>query len=260
MNGVLGGFKNMLKRWKINLKNIKKRKNQNVDKITKYPRLKSFIYSTIAIIYCPFGYMFSKSNKQAELEKPKLYKKVEQINLKLDEMIVGKKENFKVIEKEIKKLKENIKVPMSNESRNYFVSKIKEIETKANFIKNPHQINEINAKIISDSLERNIKKIIKPKNVNKNLLKTLPLSLTVSKELLTDKKENFTNSKKIKPNKIDYGSVYIKNTTNEIKDFLEEIKEIETKIPLVEEYNYFYDLEKKLKYLRKKNRNFKRKI
>ena len=92
MNGVLGSLKNMLKRWRINFRKKKKQDEVKIynRKITKYPRLTSFIYSTIAIIYCPFGYMFAKSNKQASNEQPKLYKKIEKINVKLDEMIVKK--------------------------------------------------------------------------------------------------------------------------------------------------------------------------
>ena len=152
MNGVLGSLKNMLKRWRINFKKKKKQDEIKIynRKITRYPRLTSFIYSAIAIIYCPFGYMFAKSNKQAKSEQPKLYKKIEKINVKLDEMIVKKDDNVKNIVKEIFEVKKQIKSPMSKESKEYFTSKLKEIEIKTNFIKNPEKVNNIEAKIIKD--------------------------------------------------------------------------------------------------------------
>ncbi len=245
MNGVLGGFKNMLRRWRMNLKTKKK------NKITKYPRLTSFIYSTIAIIYSPFGYMFSKSNKQASIEQPKLYKKVEQINLKLDEVIVGKKDNIKSISKEIDKIKQEINIPMTSESKNYFTAKIKEMEIKTKFILNPSKVSQVEAKIISDSIEKNVKKINKPKNINKELLKKLPLSVSVSKQFLTEnKKENI---------KVIDNTNFIKEANKEISSVNDKIKEIETKILNVKQYNHFYDLENDLKYLRKKIEELKEK-
>lgn len=247
MNGVLGGFKNMLRRWRINLKNKKKKEEQN--KITRYPRLTSFIYSTIAIIYSPFGYMFSRSNKQASTEQPKLYKKIEKINLKLDEVIVGNKENIKSIVKEIETIKKEINVPMTTESKNYFDSKIKEIEIKTKFIENPTKITPIEAKVISESLEKNAKKINKPKNINKELLKQLPISVVVTKELLSEKKEQ---TKKKEQNYVIGNTNFIKKANKEIKEVTDKIKEIEIKIPNIKQYNHYYDLENDLKYLRKK--------
>ena len=244
MNGVLGGFKNMLKRWRINLKNKKKnKKNQKY----KHPKLISFIYSIIAIIYCPFGYLFSKDKKRASIEKPNLYKKVEKINIKLDEMIIGKEHDIKTIEKEIEIIKKEIETPMSTESRNYFVPKLKEIETKIKFIKNPNKISDIEAKKINESLEKNIKKLNKPKKINKNLLAKLPLSLVVSKELLKDD-SNFQDSKEINQEKKEN---FIEETNDILKKTNTQIKTIEMKIDKVEQYNHFYDLENQLKYLKK---------
>ena len=171
MNGVLGGFKNMLRQWRINLKKRKqkeKKQKETNKKITKYPRLTSFIYSAIAIIYSPFGYIFAKNNEQAEFEKPKLYKKFEEINIELDKIIIGEKQNIKNIERKIEKLKKETNQPMSKIAKNYFDNKLKEIEIKTSFIKNPNKISTIEAKIISDSLEKNIanKNINKNKNIN----------------------------------------------------------------------------------------------
>ena len=240
MNGVLGGFKNMLKRWKINLKN-KKKKQEN--KNYKHPRLISFVYSLLAIIYCPFGYLFSKSNKQASIEQPKLYKKIEQINLKLDEAIIGKEYDLKTIEKEVEIIKKGLEIPMTNESRNYFIPKIKELESKINFIKNPNKTSSEETKKISDSIEKNIKKINKPKKINKELLNKIPLSLAVSKELFEEKNNKTT--------KVINKENFAKETNDSLKKVTIEIKNIETKINNVEQYNHFYDLENKLKYLRK---------
>ena len=252
MNGVLGGFKNMLRRWRINLKMKKKKVKQNKNKITKYPRLTSFIYSTIAIIYSPFGYMFAKSNKQANLEQPKLYKKIEKINLKLDEAIINEntKINIKTLTKEIEKIKEEINIPMTTESKNYFQGKINELKLKTKFIENPTKITSIEAKVISDSLEKNIKKLNKPKQINKKLLGTLPL--VISKEFLDEKKEE-KQQEKIKPTPKAINTInFIKDATKEITVAKDKIKELEEKISNIKQYNHFYDIENELKYLRKK--------
>ena len=249
MNGVLGGFKNMLKRWRINLKNRKKKNKQK--KNIKHYKVTSFFYNTIAIFYSIFGYMFSKSDNKANIEQPKLYKKIEQINLKLDEVIAGKKEDMKLISKEIETIKNEINIPMSIESKKYFVTKIKELELKEKFIENPTKISQAEAKIISDSIEKNVKKINKPKKINEELLKKLPISAIVSKELLTENKKENTKG-------ID-GTNFIKEANKEISFVDDKIKEIEIKIPNIKQYNHFYDLENDLKYLRKKIEKLKEK-
>ena len=254
MNGVLGGFKNMLRRWRINLKQKKKKKltEEKYKKITKYPRLTSFIYSAIALIYSPFGYIFAKSNDQAELEKPKLYKKIEEINIKLDKIIIGEENNIKKIEKEIEKLKEEVKKPMSIETKNYFNNKLKEIEIKTNFIKNPNKISTIEAKIISDSLKQNIanKNINKPKNINRPLLKKLaviPIALAPEYQKQIKSISNGIQTKSIN-NELNF----IKDANTQFNETEQKIKEIKMKIPTIKEYNHYYDLENDLKYLYQK--------
>ena len=83
----------MLRQWRINLKRKKQKKAKN---ITKYPKFTSFIYSTIAIIYSPFGYIFARYNEQAKQEKPNIYKQLEDINLELDKIIVDENQNSKL--------------------------------------------------------------------------------------------------------------------------------------------------------------------
>ena len=255
MNGVLGGFKNMLRQWRINLKKRKqkeKKQKETNKKITKYPRLTSFIYSAIAIIYSPFGYIFAKSNEQAKSEKPKLYKRFEKISIELDEIIIGEEQNLKKIEKEIEKIKKETNQPMSKTTKNYFDNKLKEIEIKTNFIKNPDKISTVDAKIISDSLEKNIanKKISKPQNVNKSLLKKLailPLTLSIDpqRQIKSTSKGVQTISKN---NELEF----IKDANKQLKEAEQKIKEIEIKIPTIKEYNHYYDLENDLKYLYQK--------
>lgn len=250
MNGVLGGFKNMLRRWRINLKKEKQKEARK--KISKYPRLISFIYSAIAIIYSPFGYVFAKSNEQAELEKPKLYKKFEKISIKLDKIIIDEEQNLKKIEKEIEKLKKETKQPMSTTTKNYFDNKLKEIEIKTNFIKNPDKISTIEAKIISDSLEKNInnKNINKSKNINKPLLKKLsivPLAF-IQKPQSQTKGTSKENGDQAKNSELQF----IKNANKQLKEVESKLKEIEAKIPTIKEYNHYYDLENDLKYIYQK--------
>lgn len=255
MNGVLGGFKNMLRQWRINLKKRKqkeKRQKETNKKITKYPRLTSFIYSAIAIIYSPFGYIFAKNNEQAKFEKPKLYKKFEEINIELDKIIIGEKQNIKNIERKIEKLKKETNQPMSKIAKNYFDNKLKEIEIKTNFIKNPSKISTIEAKIISDSLEQNIanKNINKPQNINSPLLKKLAVIPIALAPETSKQNKSISNQTQTKP--INNELEFIKDTNKQIKETEQKIKEIEMKIPTIKEYNHYYDLENDLKYLYQK--------
>lgn len=244
MNGVLGGFKNMLRQWRINLKKRKQKEKKQIEtnkNLTKYPRLTSFIYSTIAIIYSPFGYIFAKDNEQANIEEPKLYKKIEKINIELDRIIIGEENNLKKLEKEIEKLKKEVTHPMSAETKTHFNNKLKELELKTNFIKNPNQISSIEAKIITSSLEKNIasKEINKPQNIDNSLLKKLSITPFVL----------VNESHKVKPNN---NIAFIKNTNKELKEIASKTKEIEAKISTVKEYNHYHDLENDLKYLQNK--------
>ena len=245
MNGVLGGFKNMLRQWRINLKRKKQKKAKN---ITKYPKFTSFIYSTIAIIYSPFGYIFARYNEQAKQEKPNIYKQLEDINLELDKIIVdeNQKSKLKKINQKIELIKKDIKQPMTDNTKIYFNNKIKELETKVNFIKNPNTIASKEVTIIRDSVKNNFKnkKINVPQNINKKLISKLSLMPLIIK------KENFDKQEKILKDKKSGDVEYIKKTTKEIKIIEDNIIDIEQKISIVKEYNHYYDLENNLKYLR----------
>lgn len=252
MNGVLGSLKNMLKRWRLNFRNKKKKEELEIynRKITKYPRLTSFIYSTIAIIYSPFGYAFSKSNKKASIEQPKLYKKIEHINIELDKIIEKKGKNIKSVEDKIIKVKKALDIPMSKESKNYFESKLKEIEIKKEYIKNPNKKNKVRTKIIERPLEKAKTKSLPKKNIKANDTTTKSLqnfsTLIITNKVMTQE-----------DNKLE--QKFIKEANNKLKEFDEQIKNIENKIVNTNQYNHFYDLENELKYLRKKIEKLKEK-
>ena len=235
----------MLRQWRINLKRKKQKKAKN---ITKYPKFTSFIYSTIAIIYSPFGYIFARYNEQAKQEKPNIYKQLEDINLELDKIIVdeNQKSKLKKINQKIELIKKDIKQPMTDNTKIYFNNKIKELETKVNFIKNPNTISSKEVTIIRDSVKNNFKnkKINVPQNINKKLISKLSLMPLIIK------KENFDKQEKILKDKKSGDVEYIKKTTKEIKIIEDNIIDIEQKISIVKEYNHYYDLENNLKYLR----------
>ena len=252
MNGVLGSLKNMLKRWRLNFRNKKKKEELEIynRKITKYPRLTSFIYSTIAIIYSPFGYAFSKSNKKASIEQPKLYKKIEHINIELDKIIEKKGKNIKSVEDKIIKVKKALDIPMSKESKNYFESKLKEIEIKKEYIKNPNKKNKVRTKIIERPLEKAKTKSLPKKNIKAN--DTTTKSLQNFSTLIITNKVMAQEDNKLEQK-------FIKEANNKLKEFDEQIKNIENKIVNTNQYNHFYDLENELKYLRKKIEKLKEK-
>lgn len=95
MRKVLGGFKNMLKRWRINLNN-KKKKEQLEEEELKNKRkssIQSFLYSCIAILYAPIGYLFAKNKTVEKKDKnQKLKEKLEkhsneEINIQIQESL-----------------------------------------------------------------------------------------------------------------------------------------------------------------------------
>ena len=84
MNGVLGGFKNMLRQWRINLKTKKNKKTAK--KISIKSCIVSLIYISITIFYRFFGRIFNRSDYNDNL-----YKTLEEISVRLDKIIINNK-------------------------------------------------------------------------------------------------------------------------------------------------------------------------
>lgn len=103
MNKVLGGFKNMLRQWRINLKRKKAKEEKK-----KHPKAKSFAYSLLALLYAPFGYLFNFNSKREKTTKLKLEPLFDEIELKLDYALLEENINFEKIDQKVATLKEKL--------------------------------------------------------------------------------------------------------------------------------------------------------
>ena len=248
MHGVLGGFRNMLRTWRNNLRRKKLQKEkelqQEQQKITKFPRLQSFLYSTLAIIYWPIGtILFSKSKvEKVKTEEPKLFKQIQEINLKLDKIIVKDnkrqvEKDLVKIEKQIKKIKQEIQKPMSIDSQQYFQEKTSEIKEKIQYLKLPKSQRKKVMVVpkIQEKKQEPKKEVLKKESVTLQPKQFKAPSMLVEKELPID-------------NRVEY----IKKTNKELKEIEEKVKEITMKVNSTTVYNNFYVLENKLRELAKK--------
>ncbi len=150
MNGVLGGFKNMLRQWRINLKTKKNKKTAK--KISIKSCIVSLIYISITIFYRFFGRIFNRSDYNDNL-----YKTLEEISVSLDKIIINNKSSkeYLKIKKRLIHTEKEIKSLMNNKFRN----KLSEIKTKIDFIDNSNK--EISTK-------QNVSE--KTKNIQSNAL------------------------------------------------------------------------------------------
>ena len=237
MNGVLGGFKNMLRQWLKNLRLLKKKKY--------YSKFVSFVYSVIAIIYCPIGYMLEKNNKK--IQQDNISKKIDEINISLNN--IGKEKNLKKVEKEIKQLKKIVKLSANQEKKQIFSKQIKEIEKKVEYIKNESEHSLVKPKLIKK--EKKQSKIISTFSKQNNVIKN-------SKKVNQPQKQNAISNEIpiVLPNEQlgfdDTNLLFIKKANKELKEIDSERKKIILQIPNINKYEQFYSLENNLKYLQNK--------
>lgn len=248
MHGVLGGFKNMLRTWRNNLRKKKQKKLQEEQKITKFPRLQSFLYSTLAIIYWPIGTVLFSKEKTITIksEQPKIYNQMQNLDLKLDKILLKQiskpvKKDMIRVEKEIARIKQEINRPMSKDSHQYFEEKTQELEAKIKYLKLPTtQKKEI--AVVS-------KNINKKQRIKKQSIKTSnsPLKLQPTPIFIP-----IINSESVKEIQKDNRLEYIKKANKEVKEIEEKAKKITSKIDSITTYNSLYTLESRLKELTKK--------
>ena len=125
MNRVLGGFKNMLRQWRINIK--RKKVKEKKDKCTKS---KSFAYSLLAILYAPFGYLFNFNNKRKKATKLKLEPLFKEIELKLDHAPLEEDINIEKIEQKVDILRRKIVKTLPGEKKEYYQTRLKKVVIK----------------------------------------------------------------------------------------------------------------------------------
>lgn len=261
MNKVLGGFKNMLRQWRINLKRKKAKEEKK-----KHPKAKSFAYSLLALLYAPFGYLFNFNSKREKTTKLKLEPLFDEIELKLDYALLEENINFEKIDQKVATLKREVakttSKTKSKKTNQYYQKRLEKIVMKKD---------EVKKQIIKSSMKEE-KKISNIGSINvekeKNELGFRP-SPFVKGPVLTKETSNFhlkQPSSFVKPQAIKSKVIiqqtnlnFIKEANNELKKDYELLSKIEEKITKTTVYNHFYDLENELKLLRQKIEKLKEK-
>ena len=250
MNRVLGGFKNMLRQWRINIKRKKVKEKKD-----KYTKSKSFAYSLLAILYAPFGYLFNFNNKRKKATKLKLEPLFKEIELKLDHAPLEEDINIEKIEQKVDTLRRKIAKTLLSEQKENYQMRLKKVVVKKDEVKN--QIIKSSTKEEKNFLNNDPINVNKEKN--KLEFRPLPFNKIVP---LTEETSNFQLEQppsfiKTKENKtkdiIQKENLnFIKDANNELKKSYELLNKIEEKITKTTIYNHFYDLENELKLLRQK--------
>lgn len=259
MNKVLGGFKNMLRQWRINLRLKKSKKEKK-----KHPKAKSFVYSLLAILYAPFGYLFNFNDKTKV--KSKVEPMFKELDLKLKQVTKEEIVNFEKIDQQIETLQKEVSLISSKKINQYYQQKLNQIIIKKDDLKQ-----KINKSLPKEENKNIDSKIVNNKNnVNreriKDDLKFRPFPLVSNpikrKEPINLKKANhLTEAKKVKSllNTKEVSLNFIKDANKDLKKDYEVLSTIEEKIKKTTVYNHFYDLENQLKVLRKKIEQLKEK-
>lgn len=243
MNGVLGGFKNMLRQWRINL-NKKKKIHQQKEKYFKW---KTLFYSTLAIIIAPFGYLFSKEKEKKSYH---ISEQIKIINQKLDEIIINRQPLDKNINNEILNIEKRINKIQSKKEQQIIKKDLKVIELKKQYIVNKKKLSQGQIDLV-------IRKVNENPHLNKKIeIKDSKIKVVSKHEL---KEENEKMNPKIykyqvknSSHKVNVFYPFVANANKELKKENEKIKLIENKIAITKQYNHFYELEYELKLLRKK--------
>ena len=245
MNGVLGGFKNMLRQWRINLR--KKRKIK-IEKENSY-KWKSFFYTTLAIVIAPFGYIFSKEKVINKNYNTNIFNQIKKINLQLDEIIVNQKQLDNVISEELLIIEKEINTIKSKPEKEEVRQEFNIINLKKQYIVNRQALSQEKIELVAQKVNEN-PNLDKKLEIRNNDVKIV----SKQKSTLTEPSNPKIYSYKIKEqsNKINLLYPFIAKANKELKKEFESIKTIEEKITKTKQYAHFYELEFELKLLQKK--------
>ncbi len=245
MNGVLGGFKNMLRQWRINLR--KKRKIK-IEKENSY-KWKSFFYTTLAIVTAPFGYIFSKEKVINKNYNTNIFNQIKKINLQLDEIIVNQKQLDNVISEELLIIEKEINTIKSKPEKEEVRQEFNIINLKKQYIVNRQALSQEKIELVAQKVNEN-PNLDKKLEIRNNDVKIV----SKKKSTLTEPSNPKIYSYKIKEqsNKINLLYPFIAKANKELKKEFESIKTIEEKITKTKQYAHFYELEFELKLLQKK--------
>lgn len=259
MRGVLGGLRNMFRQWRINYLRNKKKKQKEIEegKLAKYYTLKRIAYSSLALIYYPFG-LFHTQTKKITKEYPDL------VNIQKDILSVQKKASqisARQKEKEIVKLEKRLVVAE------------KRITQKMN--RNDKTVQDEITQTLQQ-LKREIDTLKKPPVISTKQVAIKPNPTIPKKEnvVTMDSKSPVKQKDGVKvtfePVSIDFPlkraveqhEPSIKDKMNfslkkdaekeEIKKWKQELEALAYKISTTKEYHLFYEFEKKLKECKEK--------
>ena len=223
-NSVLGGFKNMLKTYRQNLR--KKKKNRW--------RLKSFIYSSIAIIIYPFTMFKNKQEEKKEQnlfkKYPKIYDEIKQIDSNLNKNIKEKKQEN--LADDIEKIKDDIK-SLTKKDKKVFENKISKLEFKNN------HINTLENVIKKDNVGE--QSVESKKDIN--YVSDKSAEIINQKAMTTDVNDKSDND--IKSRSINY----VNKVNKIIAEYKEKMKKISIKLSKACEYSDLYICEDEIKSL-----------
>ena len=235
MRGVLGGFKNMLRQWRINYLRNKKKKQQEIEagKLAKYYTLKRILYSGLAIACYPFG-LFHTPSKTVIEEYPDLTKIKENI------MILQKKQEPSKKKKEIQKIEKQIQ-KLERKMSKTLPAKTDSIQKEASII-----LQELKKEIfnVKNSVPIKTKETTISRNVNKHVFNENSASASIPNVDKEDKavKVDFSPLESVAK----VALIDSKIEKEKVGKLAEEISNLSHKIETAKEYNLFYDYTKKL--------------
>lgn len=247
MRGVLGGFKNMLRQWRINYLRHKKKKQREIEenKLAQYYTLKRIAYSGLALIYYPFGLFHTKA-KEVSKDDPDLARIEESIisiqKKRFQILSKQKVKEIRKIETQIQRVEKKIEKVFSDQDQEAKTRTLQHLKQQVEYLKQPPVLKTKNV---------SIKKTLKQKN-------SMPNTNTIQpNENYKSMKVQFSPLK----SKVSPIPLIVKTTENEnvlplpskniekekIKKLKEALDLLSYKITITEQYPLFYDYEKKLK-------------
>jgi len=258
MRGVLGGFRNMLRQWRINYLRNKKKKQKEIEegKLAKYYTLKRIAYSSIALICSPFG-LFHIPRKEITKEYPdlvKIQKNIISLQKKASEISTKQKEKtIQQIEQQIEVTEKKIYQTISKRSnvvQQEVIQTIQQIKKEVISLKNPIPLKTKEVSIKSTSMNNHISS-----HTNKTIKETNNNSIKVHFDpIKPNTLSNYSSAEKEKKPVEKTVPLLCNDKSIEkakVKEIKEDIEALTLKIHTTEDYNLFYTYEQKLKNCKK---------
>lgn len=255
MKGVLGGFRNMLRTWRNNLRRRKKQKEKEIQegKLTKFYTLKRLSYNTLALIYYPIGILLHSDNVKKKTITS--YPKLRTIELKLDELQKNKQSvSAKQIIKEIQNIDKElskIKTKLNKEVNPVIQQELKQAIEQINKKKESVMVNATPKKTTSVQISN---KASAPKKTAEVVATSSGILQPITKQPPIKKVNRV-----VKPNK-EHDITFIKEKNKEFEEWQYKLAKLENKINNAKYYNELYDYQVKLQELETKFKKLKEEL